>query len=126
MFLSYAAQDHEEAERLQKAIEAAGGTVFLDKKSLEPGDNFAERIRAALYSCRELWLLVSPSSLNSEWVSTEWGAAWVLKKTIVPILHRCKPQDLPARLSQLQCIDMYKYLDLIARRFPKASTLTSA
>jgi hypothetical protein len=122
VFLSYASQDHEEAEQLRKAIEAAGGTVFLDKKSLEPGDNFAERIRAALYSCRELWLLVSPSSLNSEWVMTEWGAAWVLQKTIVPILHRCRPQDLPARLSQLQCIDMYKYMELVAKRFPTSST----
>ena len=118
VFLSYASQDHEEAEQLQKAIEKAGGTVFLAKKSLEPGEDFAERIRAALYSCRELWLLVSPSSLNSQWVITEWGAAWVLKKPTVPILHRCKPQDLPARLSQLQCVDMYKYMELIAKRFP--------
>ena len=100
--------------------------MFLDKKSLEPGENFAEHIRAALYSCRELWLLVSPSSLNSEWVITEWGAAWVLKKTIVPILHRCKPQDLPARLSQLQCIDMYRYMELVAKRFSKVSTQTGA
>jgi hypothetical protein len=125
IFLSYSSLDHEEAGQIEKAIRAAGGTVFLDKKCLEPGENFAERVRAALYSCRELWLLVSPASLASEWVSTEWGAAWVLQKTIIPILHRCKPQDLPPRLAALQCVDMYRYKELVEKRFPKGQPASS-
>lgn len=122
VFLSYASADHEEAELIREAIEQAGGTVFLDKKDLDPGEDFAERIREALHSCKELWLLVSPSSLGSEWVITEWGAAWVLQKTIVPILHRCDPDKLPARLRRLQCIDMHKYRELVAKKFSGADS----
>lgn len=119
VFLSYASADQMEADRLYADIIAAGGTVFLAKKSLTPGEDFAERIREALKAAREVWLLLSPASLKSEWVLTEWGAAWVLEKGIVPILHRCSPGDLPQRLSKLHCIDLYRVGELIGSRFSK-------
>jgi TIR domain len=65
-------------------------------------------------------LLVSPTSLKSDWVLTEWGAAWALGKKIVPILHRCSPEQLPDRIRRLQCVDFYKYSELIARIFSGA------
>lgn len=116
VFFSYASADQGEADRVYAEIVAAGGTVFLAKKNLAAGEDFAERIREALRAAREVWLLLSPASLKSEWVFTEWGAAWVLEKTIVPILHRCSPNDLPARLARLQCIDLYQISELVKHR----------
>lgn len=119
VFLSYASEDREEAEGLYKAIVAAGGRVFQAEKCLSPGDNFAEKIRQALNGSRELWLIISPESIKSEWVISEWGAAWALDKKIVPILYRCAPESLPDRLRQLQCIDYHKCPDLIKSTFPR-------
>ena len=82
-------------------------------KVLKPGDDFAEEIRMALLGSLELWVLVSPSSASSEWVITEWGAAWALAKKIVPILHRCAHDSLPMRLQKLQCIDLHRCDELI-------------
>jgi TIR domain-containing protein len=117
VFVSYSSVDQEQATLLSNAIDAAGRKAFLSAKDLKPGDDFAEEIRSRLINSRELWLLVSPNSLKSEWVLTEWGAAWVLGKRIIPILHRCKPDDLPDRIRKLHCIDFYKYPDLIKRTF---------
>lgn len=113
VFLSYASADSDEAEVLVAKLEVAGFRVFMAKKTLKAGDDFAEEIRRALIGSRELWVLVSPSSQGSEWVATEWGAAWALGKRIVPVLHRCAPQSLPARLQKLHCVDLYKIDDHI-------------
>ena len=92
VFLSYASTDQIEADQIYEAIERAGGKVFLAGKNLRPGDDFAEEIRNALWSSREVWLLVSPNSLKSDWVISEWGAAWALRKRIVPILFDALPR----------------------------------
>lgn len=113
VFLSYSASDTVEAQMLHDKITAAGGRVFMAPKVLKPGDDFAEEIRMALVGSRELWLLVSPSTSSSEWVISEWGAAWALGKHIVPILHRCAPESLPARLQKRQCIDLHRIDELI-------------
>jgi hypothetical protein len=113
VFLSYAGADTSEAQSLHDKIVAADLKVFMAPKVLKPGDDFAEEIRMALLGSRELWLLVSPSSSSSEWVISEWGAAWALGKRIVPILHRCGPESLPARIQKLQCIDLYRSDELI-------------
>lgn len=118
VFISYASADSNEANQIYEAILARGKKAFLSSKSLRPGEDFADKIREALIASRELWLLVSPTSLGSDWVVSEWGAAWALDKRIVPILHRCSPEQLPDRIRRLQCIDFYKFADLIAETFP--------
>jgi hypothetical protein len=123
IFLSYSSVDRQEANEIYEAIRKVGGLVFLSEKDLKPGEDFAEEIRKAISSSRELWLLVSPNSLKSDWVISEWGAAWVLRKRVVPILHRCRPEELPDRIRRLHCIDFYKYPDLIRSRFKKEDSV---
>ncbi|HEV7746013.1 MAG TPA: toll/interleukin-1 receptor domain-containing protein [Pyrinomonadaceae bacterium] len=117
VFMSYSSQDREQAHLICEAIEAAGGSVFLAEKSLKPGEEFAERIRESLVEANELWMLVTPNSLKSEWVIAELGAAWAFQKKIVPILFRCEPGDLPERLRGTQSIDFHKYLELVHATF---------
>lgn len=116
IFLSYASEDTAEAELIHSKATASGLRLFMAPKILAPGDDFAEKIRSALEGARELWLLVSPNSVHSEWVISEWGAAWVLKRTIVPILHRCAPDALPDRLRRLHCIDLHRCEELVLNR----------
>ena len=111
--------DRQEAITLCNAILEAGGKAFVAEKDIRPGDDFADKIRIALCNSRELWLLVSPQSIKSDWVISEWGAAWALEKKIIPILHRCAHDSLPDRLRRLQCIDYYKYPELIKHTFAR-------
>jgi hypothetical protein len=78
VFLSYASQETNEARAIYDLIVAAGGKAFLSEKHLKAGEDFAESIRMALISSAEVWLLLSPNSLRSEWVASESGAAWGL------------------------------------------------
>ncbi len=107
---------------------SAGLRLYMARKELQPGDDFAEEIRNALVGAAQLWMPVTPESLKSEWVISEWGAAWALDKRIVPILFRCSLDDLPNRLRRLECVDFHEYQMLIdtRQRASKASADESA
>jgi hypothetical protein len=105
VFLSYSEKDTSIAFSIRDELLRGGARVFMAQKSLRPGDDFAEEIRLSLHGSAEVWVILSPHSLTSEWVTTEWGAAWVLDKKIVPILHRCDTPQIPERLRRLHCID---------------------
>jgi hypothetical protein len=110
LFLSFSSRDRREAEALaQVARENHGVTVFLSAKDLEPGDIWEEQVRKALLLSREVCVLITPNSLQSEWVTTEWGAGWALGKTITPILLRCDIPQLPERLRALQVVDYHDH-----------------
>lgn len=114
VFLSYSTADSKEAKMIHDKLESAKLKVFMAPKVLKPGDDFEQEIKNALIGSKELWLLVSPTSIKSEWVISEWGTAWNLNKKIVPIIHRCLPKSLPDRLRRLHCIDLHKCDELIA------------
>ena len=105
MFLSYSSTDEKWAEKIHQALITANLHVFMSCKELSGGDNFSEQIRNALLNSREVCVLFTPNSQKSEWVLTEWGAAWALKKRIVPIIQRIDINSLPDRLRTLQVID---------------------
>jgi len=83
---------------------------FKDDKELVAGDPFNEKIREGLNDCREICLLISPRSLSSEYVTTEWGAAWFMKKTIVTLyldMDKSEVLEKDKRLSDYQ-IERYE------------------
>lgn len=117
VFLSYSERDEKSAALIREKVAAAGARLFMAPKEISPGDDFAVTIRNALRHSRELWLLLSPHSIKSEWVTTEWGAAWVLEKKIVPILYRSDVSALPDRLRGIQSVDLHAIDELVAKTF---------
>jgi len=108
VFLSSAVADKDEAKIILDTLEKEERTVFWAEKNIDAGDNWEKGIKEALRNCRNFWILVTPNSLHSEWVITEWATAWALDKKIVPILFRCRPEDLPKRLQSYQCVDFHQ------------------
>jgi TolB-like protein/tetratricopeptide (TPR) repeat protein len=51
VFLSYASQDAQAAQRIAEALRAAGIQVFLDKSELRGGDAWDQRIRQEIHDC---------------------------------------------------------------------------
>lgn len=105
VFFSYSTKDRDQGRVICNMLKTSNIPVFFAERELKPGDQFDEEIRKALVDSQQLWVLVTPNSLNSEWVLTEWGAAWSLEKRIIPILFRCAPEQIPDRLRSRHCID---------------------
>jgi hypothetical protein len=107
IFLSYSKKDKDEVRKIQQILDRKKISYFLDEKSIDPGVKWENSLRKNLKNCKSFWILVTPNSLKSEWVTTEWATAWALEKPIVPILLRCEVTQLPKRLQDYQTIDFH-------------------
>jgi hypothetical protein len=121
VFLSFSYADRVEAEAIYQTIKDEGGRAFLSSKDRQPGSAIPDRVREELKRSDEVWLLLSPRSLRSEWVNLEYGAAWGLGKTIVPILFDLSAEELPAVLRQTEAFRYHEVAELVERTFPRGS-----
>jgi hypothetical protein len=64
VFLSYAREDHDLAEAIALALAADSNTVFFDRSSLEPGDDYRSRIRTNIAHCDLYLFLITAHSIS--------------------------------------------------------------
>jgi len=64
LFISYASEQHDVADRLAIALTNEGHNVFFDADSLRAGENYNERLRKAIDNCDQFIYLVSPESVE--------------------------------------------------------------
>lgn len=86
VFISYDHDDLEYVDRLAEWLRNAGISSWLDRGSLRTGDKWKEEITKAIEECGAFIVVMSPRSLDSEWVNKELTYAEDLKKPIFPLL----------------------------------------
>ena len=62
VFLSYASQDAEAAQKICEALRAAGIEVWFDQSELRGGDAWNRRIREQIHDCRVFIPIISANS----------------------------------------------------------------
>lgn len=117
IFISYASEDCVVANQLNEEIRSIGLPVWLDKKELRPGDEWASDVESNLRKCSIFIPVISSASCSaddSRYFRKEWKLAMELKSTlnsefqILPIQigpifgHR---EEIPHELSKLHWID---------------------
>lgn len=122
LFISYSSKDQDVADAIDSALDEVDLVTFLAPKDIDSGDIGSEQIRKALLNSAEVAVLMSPNSINSLWVITEWGAAWVLRKRITPILLECKIEDIPKLLQDMQKRDYPSEIDRFIKEALKRKT----
>ncbi|MDX2288463.1 MAG: toll/interleukin-1 receptor domain-containing protein [Hyphomicrobiaceae bacterium] len=96
VFVSHAGDDIWLAEQFAKCVEECGATTFLDRRDIEVGDKFKERIHEEIPRADELVALFTPWSRNRAWVRHEIGMADMLKKRIVCVFYHVDTADFGA------------------------------
>ena len=112
IFISYARADRPRAERLARALGAAGWSVWWDRE-IPPGRSFAEVIEEALSSARCVIVLWSQVSVRSEWVKTEAAEA-AQRRILVPIL--VDGASIPLEFRHIQSAAFDRWDDPAANR----------
>lgn len=114
LFLSYASQDKDFAARLSSALRRAGASVWMDQFELQVGDSISEQVTKAISASDFLVVLLSPSSVNSQWVRKELSTALALEIhardiTVIPVvIEDC---DVPAELATKHVIDLRRNVE---------------
>ena len=77
IFLSYASQDAEAAQKICKSLRAAGIEVFLDQSELRGGDAWDQKIRREIHDCALFVPLISAHSdaRHEGYFRREWRLA---------------------------------------------------
>jgi hypothetical protein len=88
VFLSYSSTDEAWVRRLAEDLKQYGVSVWLDRDEIRPGDLFAEALEQGIEQSRTVAIVVSPESMESGWVKTEFGRA----------LSRSQHKDDPCRI----------------------------
>jgi len=113
IFLSYATTDKDDARKINSFLSKKKLKVFMSEKEIEPGSKWEDDIKNALKNSDLLCILATPNSLKSQWVTTEWGVAWVNDVRILPVLLQCSASDLPERLKAYQSINFHEMARIV-------------
>jgi hypothetical protein len=110
-FISYSWADAAFARRLARDLRKAEVNIWFDRWEIKVGDSISGKIEAGLRDSDYLIIVLSPRSINSEWVRQELSAARVKelearKVSVLPVLiERC---ELPPWLRDKRYADFRK------------------
>jgi TIR domain len=106
VFISYAREDAQIAARLQEHLLRAGAaSVWLDRKSIEGGDDWKKEINEGLLKTEVLVAVLTKHSVDEtrRWIRHEHLEANRLLRPIVPLLF--DDCELPSYLRDVQYVD---------------------
>ena len=129
VFLSHANADKEQfVDELNSSLEKLGVRIFYDKKSLEWGDKWKDRILEGTKKAEFAIIVISKNFFDREWTEKELYEFLNRQnrggqKLILPIVHNITNDDLRKKypsVSEIQAIDSRNYsCDEIALLFAR-------
>jgi hypothetical protein len=129
IFVSHATADKWLAVTLCEKLEEAGASTFRDDRDIDGGDDIPERIRSEIKKSREVVVLLTPDSVNRQWILLEVGAAWGWSKAIriTPILCHVNVDPIPGMLKAKKAVhinDLHNLIAEVRRRVKKHNEKT--
>lgn len=104
IFISYSRRDLPFVERLASDLKGNGFEVWYDVSRLRGGARWRTEIQNAIKNSQFVVVVLSPDSVESEWVEREFLFSSNLKRKIIPLLYR--PCELPLNYLNLNYIDV--------------------
>ncbi len=101
-FISYSRRDKAWVERFAADLRRMPISIWFDER-LRVGKDWEEQLATAIHSVDAFLLVISPDSMESEFVHWEIEQARKANKPIYPILLR--PADIPESLQKIQYLD---------------------
>ena len=112
IFISYSRKDMSFVRKLAGDLEKAGYDVWWDLTDLRGGDDWVRVIPAAIESSQHFIIVLSPNSVESEWVRKEYTQALSLRRKIIPIM--LEATGVPFALNTINYVNFTsddKYVD---------------
>jgi len=104
VFFSYAREDTELVNAIAQFLAPLPIPVFVDTKSIVPGDKWEDSIVTALQDATHVYVFWSKHAEASDWVKKEVGLAIDHKKVVIPVF--IDDTKLPFDLSRFMGIDV--------------------
>lgn len=106
IFISYSRKDSSFAERIVRSLQSEGYSVWFDIHNIPSGVQFTAAIDQAISNADNIIVILSPDSVESQWVQREILHASSKNKRIIPIM--CRSTPLPVWINDINYIDFTK------------------
>lgn len=104
IFLAYAREDWEPiVASLMLSMQDAGLKVWVDQYLVQRSDDWRAAVEQALAECRMAVLVLSPQTMNNDYVKMAYQSFLERNKSVVPLLYQ-HPGALPDELARLRAI----------------------
>jgi hypothetical protein len=103
VFISYSRKDIDFVRKLAGDLETAGYDVWWDITDLQGGDDWVNTIPQAISSSQFIIVVLTPDSVESEWVRKEYTQALSLRKKIIPLM--LVPCSVPFALNTINFVN---------------------
>jgi HEAT repeat protein len=103
VFVSYDRDDRDFAEVVQAKLERAGHQTSMDFDILSAGDDWQDKLDAAIRSSDAIVVIMGPEARASDYVAYEWAFALGAGVKVIPLELRTTP--FPPRLDGLHRLD---------------------
>lgn len=106
--MSHATSDKWIAQTLCNTIEETGAVTFRDDRDIAGGDDIPEEIRREIKRSREIVVLLTPQSVNRQWVILEVGAAWGWSKKvrIILVMYHVSVDPIPDMIKNKKALPL--------------------
>jgi hypothetical protein len=106
IFVSHATADKWIARMICEKLDSVGAKTFRDDRDIGGGDDIPDSIRREIKRSHELLVLLTPVSIERDWVLLEIGAAWGSSKNrrIVPVLCHIEVDQIPDLLKSRKAV----------------------
>ena len=118
IFISYSRKDIDFVRKFAGDLESAGYDVWWDITDLQGGDDWVRMIPNAIASSQYVIVVLTPYSIESEWVKKEYTQALSLRKKIIPIM--LVPCNVPFALNTINFVNFAggEYADNFRKLLP--------
>ena len=110
IFISYSRKDFNEVKALYEMLKSriSNINIWFDLTGIESGDEFDEKIIAAIDNSKMLLFALSDNSMQSKWAKDEVMYAKNTEKRIIPVLMKgaCLKGWFLFKFGRIDCIDL--------------------
>jgi hypothetical protein len=111
VFISYSGKDQPLAGVLSDSLRRRGVSTWSDL-DLRAGSDWQKEIADALRRASAVIVVVTPNSLESNWVKSEWSTALTESKRVIPaVAYGARFEDLPSPLAAIHGVSLNEDFD---------------
>ncbi|MBV9768108.1 MAG: toll/interleukin-1 receptor domain-containing protein [Bryobacterales bacterium] len=126
VYISHSEVDMVFARKMRNLLVDRLNAQVFTTEDLSAGEKWEPKLRSDLSSTDLVIALLTPHSVDSKWVLHEIGAAWALKKPIIPVvtrrdvLHRLPVSVVGAQVIELPEIENRENADKFVDAFEES------
>jgi DnaJ-class molecular chaperone len=110
VFISYSRTDSDFVGQLEVSLQSSGFRTWVDRSEMKGGLDWLSQIQEALDQCQVVVVVLSPMSMQSEYVLKEYRYAQAQKKLVIPLEYQPTPR-VPWDLHTIQRIIFHSNFD---------------